>query len=470
MRRSAYPATSRTTVSSSLFPPPSPSSSPSPSPSAFAPPPPTKRTKPLSLLILGSGGSAAVPDIACVTSPATGCHCCLSTLDKSDRTAQANVRGNTGAVIRVPPEKEGGEEKTILLDCGKTFREQALKYFPKAGLRKIDACILTHHHADAIDGLDDLRAWTYQCAIEQTIPIYLTRTTFSFIQSGFPYMVSKAAASGGGALPSFEWHIMPEDGDWEVCGLNITPLPVHHGHYFNKEPPPPLICLGFLIDSSVLYMSDVSYIPESTWQQLSQYLSLPSQNGLFPAAAPSSSLSPVVFRPSTPSLPALPRLQALIIDSNGLHLSPSHFALPQAIATARRLGVVRTYFTNLGHEISHSAWLSFSHAFGEGRHSCEAVAQGWVGRATPAWKIRDEAEQQPPWEHVMEGWDPHVEDHELFAERALEAVEQWAGGVLPGRWCRPLRDGMTIAWDRGGEEGGARGWDSGRVWDDEYEQ
>ena len=48
-------------------------------------------------------------------------------------------------------------DRTILIDCGKTFREQAIEFFPKKGLRKIDALILTHHHADAIDGLDDLR-------------------------------------------------------------------------------------------------------------------------------------------------------------------------------------------------------------------------------------------------------------------------------------------------------------------------
>lgn len=33
--------------------------------------------------------------------------------------------------------------RTILLDCGKTFREAALKWFPHKGFRRIDACILT---------------------------------------------------------------------------------------------------------------------------------------------------------------------------------------------------------------------------------------------------------------------------------------------------------------------------------------
>lgn len=63
----------------------------------------------------------------------------------------------------------------------------------------------TDLHADAIDGLDDLRAWTYKSAIEKTIPIYCTRITYDAIAAGFPYMISKAAASGGGALPSFDW-------------------------------------------------------------------------------------------------------------------------------------------------------------------------------------------------------------------------------------------------------------------------
>lgn len=60
-------------------------------------------------------------------------------------------------------------------------------------------------HADAIDGLDDLRAWTFKSAIEKTIPIYCTRTTYDAIASGFPYMSNKKAASGGGALPNFDW-------------------------------------------------------------------------------------------------------------------------------------------------------------------------------------------------------------------------------------------------------------------------
>ena len=36
-------------------------------------------------------------------------------------------------------------------------------WFPKYGIRKIDAIILTHPHADALNGLDDLRGQILPC-------------------------------------------------------------------------------------------------------------------------------------------------------------------------------------------------------------------------------------------------------------------------------------------------------------------
>lgn len=174
----------------------------------------------MQLILLGTGSSAAVPDIACVTSQSGGCECCRKALTPEGRH---NVRGNTGAILRI---KQGdGSEKTILIDCGKTFREQALKWFPKHGLRKIDACFLTHHHADAIDGLDDLRAWTYQSAIESTIPIYCSSATYKQIERGFEYLVDKEAASGSGAVPSFHWEIIEESEPIHLFGVEILPLP-----------------------------------------------------------------------------------------------------------------------------------------------------------------------------------------------------------------------------------------------------
>jgi phosphoribosyl 1,2-cyclic phosphodiesterase len=47
--------------------------------------------------------------------------------------------------------------RTIVIDVGKNFQAAAIEFFPKYGLRRIDAVILSHPHADAMNGLDDLR-------------------------------------------------------------------------------------------------------------------------------------------------------------------------------------------------------------------------------------------------------------------------------------------------------------------------
>ncbi|GAA5883626.1 hypothetical protein JCM16303_004921 [Sporobolomyces ruberrimus] len=413
------------------------------------------RSKPLSLFLLGTGGSAAVPDISCITDPANACACCKDTMPGgTGMLSSKNRRGNTSAILRIP--QIGGGEATILVDCGKTFREQALRYFPEKGLRRIDACILTHHHADAIDGLDDLRAWTNKSVIERTIPIYCSSTTYSYISASFPYMIDKKASSGGGSVPNFEWHIMPEDQDWEICGVTITPLPVHHGVYFNKVPREPLIALGFLFDSSLLYISDVSYIPESIWTLLSRKLSLPSSTGTYSSSSRH-----------------LPHLLALIIDVSGLRSSKSHFGLAQAIETTRRLGVEKTYFTDISHRHSHDAYVAFSEAFERGECSEEAkrncLDRVREEEVPPLWRKGEHEEErgggkrEGSWEHVYEGIDLRQDDLKLWKERGLEVVEEWAGGVLEGSWTRPGRDGMTVSWTRG-----RRGGRDDRVWDDEY--
>jgi phosphoribosyl 1,2-cyclic phosphodiesterase len=70
-----------------------------------------------------------------------------------------NRRNNVSCAIikrrkSTPP---GQTPRCVLIDCGKTFREVILNLFPKHGLREVGALLLTHGHADAILGMDDLR-------------------------------------------------------------------------------------------------------------------------------------------------------------------------------------------------------------------------------------------------------------------------------------------------------------------------
>ncbi len=58
-----------------------------------------------------------------------------------------NKRGNTSAVVR--QRGQDGKWKNILVDCGKTFLEQARKFFPIWGVQTIDAVLLTHGRKSA---------------------------------------------------------------------------------------------------------------------------------------------------------------------------------------------------------------------------------------------------------------------------------------------------------------------------------
>jgi glyoxylase-like metal-dependent hydrolase (beta-lactamase superfamily II) len=45
-----------------------------------------------------------------------------------------------------------------VIDAGKNFQAAAVEWFPKYGLRKIDALLITHAHADG--------AWPFNLTVE----------------------------------------------------------------------------------------------------------------------------------------------------------------------------------------------------------------------------------------------------------------------------------------------------------------
>lgn len=45
------------------------------------------------------------------------------------------------------------------------------------------------------------------------------------VATTFPYMVDASRATGGGDVPSFNYHIIEHDKDFEVEGVKFTPLP-----------------------------------------------------------------------------------------------------------------------------------------------------------------------------------------------------------------------------------------------------
>ena len=187
---------------------------------------------PLQFLLLGTGTSTALPLTPCLTrsmaypeaftshvpSPSAPpsapgghiapgfydpngpypknvqCASCRSAVDPDVPEGWKNKRGNTSGLVR----RKGADGRwlNILVDCGKTFLEAARTQFPRWGVQTIDAVLLTHGHADAYFGLDDLREW---CVRQRcSIPIYLDQATYGNVAASFPYLVDKKRVTGGG--------------------------------------------------------------------------------------------------------------------------------------------------------------------------------------------------------------------------------------------------------------------------------
>ncbi|KAH0590287.1 hypothetical protein H2248_000449 [Termitomyces sp. 'cryptogamus'] len=323
---------------------------------------------PIELIFLGTGTSSSLPHVDCLTAPpeAKPCKTCLSTLTPEGKK---NIRRNTSVALRLSA--KDGRKVTVVVDAGKNFQAAALEWFPKYGLRRIDALLITHAHADAMNGLDDLRGWTLNTAIQSHIDVYVSQSTFEGVQRSFPYLVAKEFASGGGDVPEFKWHIIEDNVPFEILdtGIQITPFAVHHGRVFSVVPPlaptssvttistpvkpttllskllpdqerlvdevkNPYLCFGFKFGHDIVYISDVSYIPEDKW--------------------------PIVeSRPSNGR--ALP---VLVLDCLRLRPHTSHFGLENAVDSARRIDATRTYLIGFGHEVAHDDLVMLGEAVG----------------------------------------------------------------------------------------------------------
>ncbi|KTW30527.1 uncharacterized protein T551_01810 [Pneumocystis jirovecii RU7] len=220
------------------------------------------QSRAVELIFLGTGTSSSVPSIHCLTQNPPTCSVCIDATYSQSK----NRRRNTGAVVLI--KDYSGNRKTLVIDCGKTFHAEAtLEYFPRYSLRKIDALLITHAHADAVNGLDDLRGWTLGGLIQDYIDIYLTSETMNAISTMFPYCVYSEKATGGGDVPSFQFHIISPIHPFTVesCGnITIYPLRVQHGMFQNEHGIKlPFYILGYRIDN-LSYISDANDIPDET--------------------------------------------------------------------------------------------------------------------------------------------------------------------------------------------------------------
>jgi phosphoribosyl 1,2-cyclic phosphodiesterase len=279
---------------------------------------------------MGSGTSSSIPLFNCISQNPITCSACklglqVQDLPKAGKCVKynKNKRRNSSCLIKIP--LADGSIKNVIIDCGKTFYESSFTWFLEYGVIQIDAVLLTHGHADACMGLDDLRMWTAGSSgqLQESVQIYLDQNTFEIVDRCFPYLTNVRNATGSGEVASLQFNLIEAGKPIELFGeVLVHTLKVQHG--FNSDETP-YYALGFRI-GDFSYISDVSHIPESTKQ-------------------------------------VIKGTRLMVID--GLRPAPhrSHFGFGQTIDACNELMSTpgNAYLTGIGHNMEHdeiNKWLS----------------------------------------------------------------------------------------------------------------
>lgn len=330
---------------------------------------------PTGLIFTGTGCSSGLPLTGCTLGQEWAPkHCAACGPALRNGPSDPNWRGNAGALIRFIDKK--GTTRHVQIDCGKTFREiTAMRVYRQHGIKSLDGLLLTHDHADAVGGLDELRSLqsydpeTFE--IGNPIRCVCDRRSMTRLRHMFPYLFPKPLDFGTGLMcqcceldlekpstvPSIpaqqptrqpapapvaapaavpvvkrfvariEWEAFGSAADLtsRVCvvdmfGLKVTCMPVMHGEDY--------VCFGFGFGpegARCAYLSDYTRL-------------LPPTETLLASWSCCGGLALLV-------------LDAL--NPDGTH--PVHASLDQSVALARLLKPRRTLLLGMGHRLEHYA-------------------------------------------------------------------------------------------------------------------
>ncbi|KAF0187347.1 MAG: MBL fold metallo-hydrolase [Hyphomonadaceae bacterium] len=146
-----------------------------------------------------------------------------------------------------------GEPTTVLIDTSPDLRQQLLN----ARVRRIDAIVYSHDHADQAHGIDDVRAIAY--TMRRRIPTFMDPATQHSLETRFRYIFH----GEGGYPPILEPQAPMSPGmaitvDGPGGAIELLPLDQDHGH---------IRSLGFRI-GGVAYSNDTAGLPPETFAAL----------------------------------------------------------------------------------------------------------------------------------------------------------------------------------------------------------
>jgi phosphoribosyl 1,2-cyclic phosphate phosphodiesterase len=216
--------------------------------------------------------------------------------DPRDRRTRPSILVELQRPIDAPP---AGTVRSILIDTSTDLRAQALAN----DVRRVDAILFTHFHADHVLGLDEMRRFNQ--LQKSAIPCYASADTAAGLRRMFTYIFGAARQQGGG-VPQLRMFSI--GGVFCMGGAEIVPVPLLHGG---------LPVLGYRI-GSFAYMTDCNRIPDEAW-------------------------------------PLLAGVNVVVLDALRERPHPTHFSLAEAMDVVARLGPERAYFTHISHDLPHAA-------------------------------------------------------------------------------------------------------------------